>query len=215
MRLGVLISGRGSNLGAVLDATARGDLAAEVAVVVSNKVDAPGLDRARAAGVPAYVVRHGDHPTREAFDGALVGLLRERAVDCVVLAGFMRVVTPVLLDAFPDGVVNVHPSLLPAFPGVDAQAQALAHGVRVTGCTVHLVDAGTDTGPILLQAAVPVLEGDTRDALADRILAREHQLLVRALGLLAAGAFTVDRSRGGRAHVTLRGAASSFGVEAP
>ena len=215
MRLGVLISGRGSNLGAVLDATARGELAAQVAVVVSNKADAAGLDRARSAGVPAYVMRHGDHATREAFDGVLVSALREHAVDCVVLAGFMRLVTPVLLDAFPDRVVNVHPSLLPAFPGVDAQAQALAHGVRVTGCTVHLVDAGTDTGPILLQAAVPVLEGDTRDALADRVLVREHQLLVRALGLLAGGAVAIDRSGGGRARVTIRGAPTAIGVEAP
>jgi phosphoribosylglycinamide formyltransferase-1 len=212
MRLGVLLSGRGSNLGAILDATARGDLAAEVAIVISNKPGAAGLERAASHGVPTRVVDHKAYLDRESFDHALVDHLREANVDCVVLAGFMRIVTRVLLDAFPNRVVNIHPSLLPAFPGVDAQAQALAYGVRVTGCTVHLVDGGTDTGPIIAQAVVPVLPDDTRDALADRILAREHGLLVYALRLLAEDRVRIEPREGGRSRVTVDGL-SCFGVQ--
>jgi phosphoribosylglycinamide formyltransferase 1 len=211
MRLGVLLSGRGSNLGAILDAIDTGVLPARVAVAVSNKPGAAGLERAAAHGVPTRVIPHGDFPDRERFDAAVVAALREAEVECVVLAGFMRLVTRVLLDAFPNRVVNIHPSLLPAFPGVDAQAQALAYGVRVTGCTVHLVDAGTDTGPILAQAVVPVLDGDTRDALAERILGREHALLVHALKLLAEGKVRVEPQAGGRPRVRVDGI-SSFGV---
>lgn len=187
LALGVLISGSGTNLAAILAAIARGELDARVHVVVSNKADAQGLSRAEAAGVPARVVSHKDYGSREAFDEAVVAALREAGVEWVVLAGFMRVVTPVLLDAFKDRVINIHPALLPAFPGVDAQAQALRYGVKITGCTVHFVDAGVDTGPVIAQEALPVLEGEDRPSLAARLLEREHALLVRVLGLLSAG----------------------------
>ncbi len=211
MRLGVLLSGRGSNLAAILEATASGALAAEVALVISNKAGAAGLERAEAHGVPTAVVDHKAYADRESFDHALVDYLREAKVDCVVLAGFMRIVTRVLLDAFPNRVVNIHPSLLPAFPGVDAQAQAFAYGARVSGCTVHLVDAGTDTGPVIAQAAVPVLASDTRDALAERILIEEHRLLVHVLRLLAEGRIRVEADAAGeRARVRVEGA-TSFG----
>jgi phosphoribosylglycinamide formyltransferase 1 len=187
LALGVLVSGSGTNLQAVLDAVQDGRIPATVAVVVSNVAAAKGLDRARAAGVPAVVVDHKAYADRESFDGAVVEVLRSHGVECVVLAGFMRIVTPVLLSAFPHRVVNIHPSLLPAFPGVNAQAQALRYGVRVTGCTVHLVDAGTDTGPIVAQSAVPVLDGDDEDALRARILEKEHQLLPEVLRWIAEG----------------------------
>jgi phosphoribosylglycinamide formyltransferase-1 len=216
MDLGVLISGRGSNLEAILDAVAKGALDARVRVVISNKASAGGLEIARAAGVPTVVIPHGEHSDRASFDAAVVAALREAGVACVVLAGFMRLVTPVLLDAFPYRVVNIHPSLLPAFPGVDAQAQALAYGARITGCTVHLVDAGTDTGPVLAQAAVPVLDGDDRDTLAARILVREHELLVRALGWLAQGLVEIEPAAAGtRPIVRVRGVATALGIEAP
>jgi phosphoribosylglycinamide formyltransferase 1 len=195
--LGVLVSGSGSNLQAVLDAVARGDLRAQVAVVVSNVASAKGLDRARAAGVPAIVLDHKAYAGREAFDAAVVETLRAHGVTCVVLAGFMRIVTHVLLDAFPDRVVNIHPSLLPAFPGVDAQGQAFRYGVRVAGCTVHLVDVGTDTGPILAQAAVPVTDEDDVESLRARILAREHELLPTVLGWIAEGRVHVERGAPG------------------
>ena len=215
MNLGVLISGRGSNLGAILAAIDEGALPARVALVISNKAGAPGLGRAEAAGVPARVVPHAAYPDRASFDAALVGEMRGAGVDIVVLAGFMRLLTPVFLDAFANRVVNIHPALLPAFPGVDAQAQALAYGARVTGCTVHLVDAGTDTGPVIAQAAVPILEGDDRDTLAARILPREHELLVRALGWIAAGKVLVvpPAAPGGRAVVRVPGERTFFGLE--
>ncbi len=204
--LGVLVSGTGTNLGAILAAIQAGHLAARVNLVISNKPGVGALDRAAAHGAPCAVVSHKDFATREAFDAALVERLRAAGVTHVVLAGFMRVVTPVLLDAFPDRVINVHPALLPAFPGVDAQAQALAYGVRVTGCTVHFVDAGVDTGPILAQAVVPVEDGDDRDRLASRILVHEHALLVQSLQWIAEGRVTVDRATGARPRVRLRAA---------
>ncbi len=190
--LGVLISGRGSNLQAILDATASGRLDARVRLVISNRAGVQGLARAEAAGVPTCVVNHKDFATRQDFDAAMVDTLRKHDVSWVVLAGFMRIVTPVLLDAFPYRVVNIHPSLLPAFPGVNAQAAALAHGARISGCTVHLVDAGTDTGPILGQAAVPVLHGDTEASLSERILQREHELLVHVLSAIAQDKLVVE-----------------------
>ncbi|MDC0740036.1 phosphoribosylglycinamide formyltransferase [Polyangium mundeleinium] len=213
--LGVLISGRGSNLQAILDAIAAGKLDARVRLVISNRPGAPGLDRAREAGVPTAVISHKDHPDRASFDAALVDALRQAGASWVVLAGFMRIVTSVLLDAFPGRVINIHPSLLPAFPGVSAQAQALAHGVRITGCTVHLVDAGTDTGPILAQAAVPVLPDDTEERLSERILAREHALLVYVLAAIAAGNLTVHppTTVASRARVELVGVPGALGVE--
>ncbi len=193
MRAAVLVSGGGTNLQALLDA--RDDLGAELRVVVSNRADAFALERARRAGVEAMCLSHKDFATREDFDRALRDALLARGVELVVLAGFMRVLTPVFLDAFPDRVINVHPALLPAFPGVDAQAQALAHGVKVTGCTVHLVDAGVDTGPILAQAAVPVRDDDTVETLRARILVEEHRLLPAAVRDVAAGRVTREGRR--------------------
>ncbi|MDC3952719.1 phosphoribosylglycinamide formyltransferase [Polyangium jinanense] len=214
--LGVLISGRGSNLQAILDAIAAGKLDARVRLVISNRPSAQGLDRAREAGVPTVVISHKDHPDRASFDAALVAALQQAGASWVVLAGFMRIVTSVLLDAFPGRVINIHPSLLPAFPGVSAQAQALAHGVRITGCTVHLVDVGTDTGPILAQAAVPVLPDDTEERLSTRILAREHALLVHVLAAIAAGHLTVHppATAAARPRVELVGVPGALGVEA-
>lgn len=206
--LGVLVSGSGTNLQAILDAVTAGRLAAKVGVVVSNVATAKGLNRARAAGVPAIVVDHKAYADRAAFDAAVVEVLRAHGVGCVVLAGFMRLVTPVLLDAFPHRVINIHPSLLPAFPGVHAQAQALRYGVRVTGCTVHLVDAGMDTGPILAQATVPVLDGDDEASLIARILEKEHELLPKVLQWIAEGRVEVaargERGEGARPTVRIR-----------
>jgi len=201
--LGVLISGRGSNLQAILDAVAAGRIAARVRVVISNRPKALGLARARAAGVPTEVIRHRDYADRRAFDAALVEALRAARVQWVVLAGFMRVLTGVFLDAFPRRVVNIHPALLPSFPGVDAQAQAIDYGVRVSGCTVHLVTEGVDAGPILAQQAVPVLSSDTRDTLADRIIAHEHELLVDTLRRIAAGELRIEAptKAGGRPRI--------------
>jgi phosphoribosylglycinamide formyltransferase 1 len=203
--LGVLVSGTGSNLQAILDAVAQKKLDARVAVVVSNVAGAGGLERAREAGVEAVVVDHKAYADRRAFDAAVVEVLRARGVEVVVLAGFMRLVTDVLLGAFPMRVVNVHPSLLPAFPGVHSQQQAFDYGVRVAGCTVHLVDGGTDTGPILAQASVSVEEDDDAESLRLRILAREHELLPRVLQWMAEGRVTVEAVAGGRARVRVRG----------
>jgi phosphoribosylglycinamide formyltransferase-1 len=211
--LGVLVSGSGTNLQAILDAIAGGALHARMAVVVSNVAGARALARAQAAGVEAVVVDHKSYGAREAFDAAVVEVLRAQGVELVVLAGFMRLLTHVLLDAFPLRVVNVHPALLPAFPGVDAQKQALDYGVRVTGCTVHLVDQGTDTGPVIAQAAVPVLEGDDVESLRKRILAREHELLPLVLQWFAEGRVAVEPVAGGRARVHVRGARAVVGVE--
>ncbi len=190
--LGVLVSGEGTNLQAILDAIERGALDARVAVVVSNKAGAGGLERAVRAKIPNVFVDHKAYASREAFDQALVDVLRAHDVEWVVLAGFMRIVTPVFLSAFPMRVVNIHPALLPSFPGVDAQRQALEHGVRVTGCTVHLVDSGTDTGPIIAQRPVPVLEGDDLESLKARILLAEHDLLPEVLQWIAEGKVKVD-----------------------
>jgi phosphoribosylglycinamide formyltransferase-1 len=188
VRFAVLCSGRGSNLQALLDAQQSGRLApAEVVVVVSDVPSAPALERARNAGVEALIVDRKMHASREAFEAAIAGALSARAVDAVVLAGFMRLIGPTLLRAFPDRVLNIHPALLPSFPGLHGARQALAHGVKVAGCTVHLVDEGTDTGPIVLQAAVPVAAGDDEASLAARILVEEHRLLPEAVRLLAAG----------------------------
>lgn len=187
MRVAVLVSGGGTNLQALLDASREGRLGATIAVVVSNKPDAKALARAAAHGVATAVVQHTAHPDRASFDAALRDVVRAHEVDLVVLAGFMRILTPVFLDAFPDRVINVHPSLLPAFPGVDAQGQAWRYGVKLAGCTVHFVDAGTDTGPIIAQRAVPVRDDDTADTLQARILVEEHALLPAVVADLAAG----------------------------
>ncbi|MBX3187450.1 MAG: phosphoribosylglycinamide formyltransferase [Labilithrix sp.] len=203
--LGVLVSGSGTNLQALLDAVKAGRLSAKIGVVVSNVATAKGLDRARAAGVPAVVVDHKAFADRAAFDAAVVEVLRAHGATCVVLAGFMRLVTPVLLDAFPHRVVNIHPALLPAFPGVHGPAQALAYGVRVAGCTVHLVDAGMDTGPILAQATVPVLDDDDEASLAARILEKEHELLPQVVQWIAEGRVEVaPGGEGKRPRVRVR-----------
>jgi len=212
--LGILVSGSGTNLQSILDAVAAGKLDARVRVVVSNKPGVRAIARAEAAGVPVRVLSHKDFPDRERFDCALVAALKEAGVQWIVLAGFMRVLTPALLDSFPGRVINIHPALLPAFPGVDAQSQALAYGVRFTGCTVHFVDAGTDTGPIIAQAAVPVLQNDTRDSLACRVLVQEHRLLVSVLGWMAEGRVHIVAEEGTRARVIIDGVDPAFGSEA-
>lgn len=187
LALGVLVSGTGTNLQAILDATRDGSLDARVSCVISNKTEAMALERAARAGVPALAIPHQTFDTRAAFDRALVSALREHGAEWIVLAGFMRVLTPELLRAFPGRVVNVHPSLLPSFPGTNAMRQALAHGVKLTGCTVHFVDEGVDSGQIIAQRAVEVVDGDDEHTLAERMHAAEHALLVGVLRDIAGG----------------------------
>lgn len=196
MKVGVLVSGTGTNLQALLDAERNGTLApAEIACVISNRPVAGALARAATAGKPALTIDHKAFAGREPFEDALLGALAEHGVDGVVLAGFMRVLTAHFLAHFADRIINIHPSLLPAFPGVDAQRQALEHGSKVTGATVHFVDAGLDAGAIILQAAVAVADDDTVDSLRARILEREHDILPRAVSLLAAGRLVRDGRR--------------------
>jgi phosphoribosylglycinamide formyltransferase-1 len=211
--LGVLVSGDGTNLQAILDAIDKRELAARVALVVSNKAGAGGLARATRAGVATLVIDHKAHSNRKSFDRALVDALKAHGVEWVVLAGFMRLLTEVLLDAFPMRVINIHPALLPAFPGIDAQKQALEYGVRISGCTVHLVDRGTDTGPIVAQAAVPVLPGDDEASLKERILAKEHQVYPRVLQWIAEGKVSIEPSGGGRMRVLIAGVDAAVGLE--
>lgn len=194
-RLGVLVSGRGSNLQALIDAIADGRLDASIAVVLSNVAGAGGLDRAQRAGIETVVVDHRGWPSRDDYDRALVDELRARDVDLVCLAGFMRRIGASVIDAFPDAIVNIHPSLLPSFPGLHAQRQALAHGVKVSGVTVHLVTAELDAGPIIVQRAVPVLESDTEETLAARILPEEHQAYPEAVQRILDGHWIVDGRR--------------------
>lgn len=194
-RLGVLISGRGSNLQSIIDATRRGELDATIAVVVSNRPDAAGLLRAREAGLQAVCLQQRDFASRDAYDAAVADVLRAHAVELVCLAGFMRMVGAPLLEAFPDRILNIHPSLLPAFPGLDAQRQALEHGVTVAGATVHFVNAELDGGVIVLQASVPVLADDTVEALSARILVEEHKLYPRAIARVLADGWRVDGRR--------------------
>jgi phosphoribosylglycinamide formyltransferase 1 len=191
-RIAVLISGRGSNLQSIIDAIAAGELAATIAVVISNRADAAGLLRAREAGIEALSIDHRRYADRSAFDCALVEVLRARDVTLVCLAGFMRLLGAPLLEAFPNAVLNIHPSLLPSFPGVDAQQQALDHGVRVSGATVHLVTGELDNGPIVVQSAVPVFDNDTRDTLAARILIEEHKLYPEAIRTILDGGWLVE-----------------------
>ena len=194
-RLGVLISGRGSNLQALIDAIRDGRLDATIAVVISNRDDAAGLELARRAGIKTFVLDHRGWPSREDYDRALARELRLRRVDLVCLAGFMRRIGPAMLDAFPNAILNIHPSLLPAFPGLDPQDQALEHGVKVSGVTVHLVTVDLDAGPIVVQRVVPVLAGDTADALAARILVEEHKAYPEAVALILAGGWRVEGRR--------------------
>ncbi len=180
-RLGILISGRGSNLQSIIDAIARGDLNATIAIVISNRPDAAGLQRARNAGIETAVLIPRDYVSRDDFDRAIADLLCARGVGLVCLAGFMRLVGTPILEAFPNRVVNIHPSLLPSFPGLEAQRQALDHGVRVSGATVHLVNGELDDGAIVTQAAVPVLPDDTVETLSARILVQEHRIYPQAI----------------------------------
>jgi phosphoribosylglycinamide formyltransferase-1 len=193
--LGVLISGRGSNLQSIVDAIGDGRLHATIAVVISNRAEAAGLARAGAAGIEACWLDPTRYPDRDAYDRAIADLLRERGVDLVCLAGFMRRIGASLLGAFPNRILNIHPSLLPAFPGLHAQRQALEHGVRVTGATVHLVTPELDDGPIVLQRAVPVEDDDTIEALSARILIEEHRIYPEAIATVLAGGWTVEGRR--------------------
>jgi len=194
-RLGVLISGRGSNLQALIDAIRDRRLDATIAVVIANRDEAQGLDRARAAGIEALTISHRGWPSRDDHDRAIVRELRARDVGLVCLAGYMRLVGAPLLEAYPNAILNIHPSLLPAFPGVDAQRQAIEHGVRVSGVTVHFVTPELDNGPIVLQRAVTVLEDDTPDRLAARILAEEHKAYPEAVGIVLAGGWRIEGRR--------------------
>jgi len=187
LRLGVLASGRGSNFAAILDAIEAGRCPAEVAILVSDRLDAQALERAAAHAIPTAVVVPGDYPDRIKYDLAVVERLRAARVQLVALAGYMRIVTPAFLAAFPDRVINIHPALLPAFPGLHAQRQAVAYGVKISGCTVHFVDEGVDSGPIILQRPVEVLPDDTEDSLAARILVEEHKLYPEAIRQIALG----------------------------
>ena len=193
--IGVLISGRGSNLQSIIEAIAARRLDATIACVVSNRAEAHGLQRARDAGIDVEHLSPRPYATREDYDRALANLLRARGVELICLAGFMRLVGQPLLDAFPNRILNVHPSLLPAFPGLDAQRQALEHGVRVTGATVHLVNAELDAGPIVLQAPVPVLDTDTSETLAARILVEEHRIYPEAIALILDGGWSIAGRR--------------------
>jgi phosphoribosylglycinamide formyltransferase-1 len=193
--LGVLISGRGSNLQSIIDAIAQGRLAAHIAIVISNKAGAYGLERARVAGIETMVVNHREFASRDEFDLRIARELQARGVELVCLAGFMRLVGRGLLDAFPDAVLNIHPSLLPAFPGLEAQRQALEHGVKIAGATVHLVTGELDGGPIVMQAAVAVQDGDTVETLATRILREEHRIYAEAIAKVLAGGWRLDGRR--------------------
>ena len=196
MRFAVLVSGSGSNLQALIDADNSGRLApAEIALVISNRPGVYALDRAKAAGVPALVIDHREHSDRASFERALIAALDAHGVEAVVLAGFMRVLTEEFVSRYPLRILNTHPALCPAFPGIAAANQALEHGVKITGCTVHFVDLGVDTGPIVFQAAVPIEDDDTAEALQARIQAHEHVLLPRAVHALAAGKLSVAGRR--------------------
>jgi phosphoribosylglycinamide formyltransferase-1 len=187
LRLGVLASGRGSNLQSIMDAAAAGKIKAEVAAVISDNKDAFALERARKAGIPALHVNPKDFGSKDEYERAVLMLLKEHGVQLVCLAGYMRIVGRVILDAFPNMVINIHPALLPAFPGLHGQQQAWDYGVKYSGCTVHFVDEEMDTGSIIIQAVVPVYDDDTADTLAARILEQEHKIYPEAIGLLAEG----------------------------
>jgi len=193
-RLGILLSGRGSNFEAIADEVAAGRLDASIAVVISNRPEARGLERARERGLLAVPLTSRGLD-REAYDRLLVAELKKHTVDLVCLAGFMRLLSAHFVRAFPQRILNIHPSLLPSFPGLDAQQQALEHGVKITGCTVHLVDEYLDAGPIILQAAVPVEDNDTVDTLSTRILAQEHRIYSEAIRIMLSGKHRVDGRR--------------------
>ena len=206
LKTGVLISGRGSNLKCLIDACAAADYPAEIVLVVSNRPDAPGLDHARAAGVPHVVVSHRDYADRQSFDAAVTGALEQAGVEIVCLAGFMRLLSDEFVSRWHDRLLNIHPSLLPAFKGTHAHRDALAAGVRFSGCTVHFVRLEMDSGPIIVQAAVPVVPDDTEATLGARVLEAEHRAYPLALRLVASG-----RARAAGARVEIDGAAAPSG----
>ena len=196
IKLGVLVSGRGSNLQAIIDNIEKGSLSAEVAVVISDEPAAFALERARKHGIAAvHVSSQGYRGKRDEYDVLLVKELQKHGVELVILAGFMRIISKTLVNAFPNRIMNIHPALLPSFPGLHVQKAAIEHGVKFSGCTVHFVDEGMDTGPIIIQAVVPVLDNDTEDTLAARILVQEHKIFSRAIQLYAEGRLTVKGRR--------------------
>jgi phosphoribosylglycinamide formyltransferase-1 len=190
--IGILASGSGSNLQSIIDHIEQDRLDAVIRVVVSNNPDAYALTRAEKHGIPFVVIRHQEFPTREAFDGQMANTLVSFGVDLVVMAGFMRVLSPQFLHAFPQRVINIHPALLPAFPGLHGQQQAFEYGVKFSGCTVHFADDGVDSGPIIIQAIVPVLETDSEDTLAERILREEHRIYPQAIQFYAEGRIEIQ-----------------------
>lgn len=190
--IGVLASGSGSNLQSIIDHIEQGQLDAVIRVVISNNPDAYALTRAEKHGIPSVVIKHQEFPTREVFDLKMAETLVSFGVDLVVLAGFMRVLSPQFLQAFPQRVINIHPALLPSFPGLHGQRQAFEYGVKFSGCTVHFTDDGVDSGPIIIQAIVPVLETDTEDTLAERILREEHRIYPQAIQFYAAGRIEIQ-----------------------
>jgi phosphoribosylglycinamide formyltransferase-1 len=194
VRLGILISGRGSNFEAIANSIARRKLEAEIAIVISNRADAGGLEIARDRGIPMRVIESRGME-RETYDKLVIDELRTHEVELVCLAGFMRLLSSSFIQAFPNRVLNIHPSLLPSFPGLDAQRQALEHGVKITGCTVHVVDEFLDSGPILIQSAVPVLDTDTVESLSARVLAQEHVIYSKAIQLLVDDRVTLEGRR--------------------
>jgi phosphoribosylglycinamide formyltransferase-1 len=198
VNLGILISGHGSNLQAIIDAIMRRDLAAQIKIVISNRADAFGLERARRHGIEAAVIEHRRFPSREDFDRELVDVLKSHEVDLVILAGFMRLLSPVMIQAFPNRIMNIHPALLPAFPGLHVQKAAIDRGARFSGCTVFFVAEGLDDGPIIIQAVVPVHPNDTEQELSERILAQEHRIYPRAIQLYQQGRLEV---RDGRVYI--------------
>lgn len=195
MRLAVLLSGRGSNFASIHEAIAAGRLDATIATVISNRADAPGIQRAREWGYDAHVLDNRQFPNRAAHETGIRKILDAAQPDIIAMAGYMRLLSPAFVGAWMHRIVNIHPSLLPSFPGVDAQAQALAHGVKVTGCTVHFVDEGLDAGPIIVQRTVAVRDDDTVDTLSARILEEEHIAYVEALRILAAGNYVIEGRR--------------------
>jgi phosphoribosylglycinamide formyltransferase-1 len=193
-KLGILLSGRGSNFEAIADNVAAGKVHAEIAVVLSNKPNAPGLQRAKERGIPAECIPSRGLE-REEYDRQVVARLQQAQVDVVCLAGYMRLLSAYFVEQFPNRILNIHPSLLPSFPGLEAQKQALEHGVKFSGCTVHLVDERLDAGPILVQAIVPVLDDDTEETLSERILQEEHRVYTDAIHLVLSGKFRVEGRR--------------------
>ena len=197
-RLGILCSGRGSNLASIIEAVERGDIPAEIAVVIADKADAYALERAREAGIPAVSVIYRDYAERADFERAMLAELHAHDVGLVVLAGFMRILSPIFVHAYTGRILNIHPALLPSFPGAHAHRDALEYGVKVSGCTVHFVDEGMDSGPIIMQAAVPVLEGDTEETLAARVLEQEHRIFPASIKLYVEGRLRTD---GRKVHI--------------